>query len=405
MLHTGGPETWGARLRGRSLRTTLIIGLSVTALLGAACSAAPESVDTGLDGRDLPTRPALGGAPPNGDTPAHDGDDTGPVVEQPVTPPTQPTTTRPPATRPSTSFRAATVTARMADCQMFPRDHVLNAVNVDQLPVHPRSAEWLAHMGGSATPLRFPTSRIWESARGGMPFNIVDSRRIGFSQVLINAVYGNSYMGPFPLPSRPKVQGHPSAQWDRKVIVLDTAECLGYEILQYDPLIADLTGRHNGIGGARYALDTSARPTTWTTASRLPVLGQHVLVEEARAGRVDHVIGFCSDRISPAHQWPAAASDGVDPAAMPMGTWIRLRSDVDTSSFGPGSQAVAEALRERGAVLTDTCAHRFHLFGENSADWDDADLQMLRRLSANDFEVIDPTPMRMNDDRNSLAIR
>jgi hypothetical protein len=396
MLHTGGPETWGARLRGRSLRTTLIIGLSVTSLLGAACSAAPDAVDGDLGGGDSSTRPALGREAPVSGTPGRDGVDQTPVVEQPVTTEPRPT---------ATTYRPASVTAQMAGCQMFPRDHVLNAVNVDQLPVHPRSAEWLARMGGAATPLRFPTSRIWESARGGMPFNIVDSRQTGFSRVFINAVYGNSYMGPFPLPSRPKVQGHPSAQWDRKVIVLDTAECLGYEIIQYDPLIADLTGRHNGIGGARYALDTSARPTTWTTASRLPVLGQHVLVEEARAGRVDHVIGFCSDRISPAHQWPAAASDGVDPAAMPMGTWIRLRSDVDTSSFGPGSRAVAEALRERGAVLTDTCAHRFHLFGENSADWDDADLQMLRRLSANDFEVIDPTPMRMNDDRNSLAIR
>lgn len=401
MLHTGGPETWGARLRGRSLRTTLIIALGVTALVGAACSAAPDAVDDGLDGGNQSARPALGRQAPGpeapaGGSPGRDGVDPSPVVEQPVT-----TTPRPTAN----TFRATTVTARMAGCQMFPRDHVLNAVNVDQLPVHPRSAEWLAHMGGSATPLRFPTSRIWESARGGMPFNIVDSRQIGFSRVFINAVYGNSYTGPFPLPSRPMVQGHPSAQWDRKVIVLDTAGCVGYEIIQYDPLIAELTGRHNGIGGARYTLDTSARPTTWTTASRLPVLGQHVLVDEARAGRVDHVIGFCSDRISPTHQWPAAASDGIDPAAMPMGAWIRLRSDVDTSAFGPGSRAVAEALRARGAVLTDTCAHRFHLFGENSPDWNDADLQMLRSLTAADFEVVDPTPMRMSDDRNSLAIR
>lgn len=395
MLHTGGPETWGARLRGRSLRTTLIIGLSVTSLLGAACSAAPDGVDGGLEGGDSSTRPALGRETPVSGSPGRDGDDPTPVVEQPVT--TEP--------RPTTTFRPAAVTARMASCQMFPRDHYMNAANVDRLPVHPRSADWIARMGGSATPLRFPTSRIWESARGGMPFNLVDSRQIGFSRVFINPIYGNSYTGPFPLPARPKVQGHPSAQWDRKVIVLDTAECMGYEIIQYDPLITELTGRHNGIGGARYALGTNSRPTTWTTASRLPVLGQLVLVEEAQAGRVDHVIGFCSDRISPTHQWPAAASDGVDPAAMPMGTWIRLRSDVDTSSFGRGSRAVAEALREHGAVLTDTCAHRFHLFAENSPEWNDADLQMLRSLTAADFEVVDPTPMRMNDDRNSLAIR
>jgi hypothetical protein len=66
---------------------------------------------------------------------------------------------------------------------------------------------------------------------------------------------------------------------------------------------------------------------------------------------------------------------------------------------------VAEALRERGAVLTDTCGHRFHLHGENSAEWDDADLQKIRTLTAADFEVVDTTPMRANSDLNSLAIR
>jgi hypothetical protein len=396
MLHTGGPETWGARLRGRSLRTTLIIGLSVTSLLGAACSAAPDAVDDGLGGGDDSTRPALGREAPVRGAPGSGGADSGPVGAQPVTTVPAPT---------GATFRAPTVQARMAGCQMFPRDHFFNAVNVDQLPVHPRSAEWLARMGGATTPLRFPSSRVWESARGGMPFNIVDSRQTGFSQVVMNDVYFNAYKGPYPLPTRPRVEGHPSAQWDRKVIVLDTADCVGYEILQYDPLIRELTGRHNGIDGARYRLDTTARPTTSTTASNLPVLGQYVLVEEARAGRVDHVLGFCSDRISPAHQWPAEDSDGFDPAAMPMGTWIRLRADVDTSSFGPGSRAVAEALRERGAVLTDTCGHRLFLQGENSSEWNDADLQQLSRLTAADFEVIDPTPMRLNDDIDSLAIR
>jgi hypothetical protein len=306
----------------------------------------------------------------------------------------------------ATTFRPATVLAEMAGCQMFPRDHYMNAVNVDTLPVHPRSAEWLAYKGGDRTELKFPTSRIWDSARSGQPINIVDSREIGFSRVFMNTtVYANPFMGPYPLPARPLVQGHPTAQWDRRVLALDVADCVGYELIQYDPLITLMTGTHNAIGGARYPLDSTARPTTSTNAPRLANLGQYVLLKEARAGVVPHVIGFCSDRISPAHQWPARASDGVDPAAMPMGTWIRLRRDVDTSSFGKGSEAVAEALRERGAVLTDTCAHRFHLQAENSAEWDDADLQKIRTLTAADFEVVDTTPMRTNSDLNSLAIR
>lgn len=341
--------------RGRHFFLTMCIGIVAMATVGAACAAAPRN----------PTPPP------------------GPGI-----------------------FRPAAVQAKIANCSMYPVDHYMNATNIDLLPVHPRSQEWLEYMGGAAAPAKFPSSQIWQSARGGMPINVVDSRETGFVRVFINnTVYANPYMGPYPLPARPMVQGHPGAQWDRKVIVLDSAECIGYEILQYDPLITELTGRHNGIGGARYRLDSSSRPTTRTTASRVPVLGQHVLLAEAQAGKVDHVIGFCSNRISPDYVWPASASDGVDPSAMPMGTWIRLRSDIDTSSFGPGAQAVAEALREHGAVLTDTCAHDFHLFGENSPDWNDADMQMIRTLTAADFDVIDASAMRLNDDENSLAIR
>ena len=69
---------------------------------------------------------------------------------------------------------------------MHPADHFLNATNVDTLPVHPSSAAWLASMGGSAAELKFPTSRIWDSARSGMPINVVDSRITGFTTVVIN---------------------------------------------------------------------------------------------------------------------------------------------------------------------------------------------------------------------------
>ena len=124
------------------------------------------------------------------------------------------------------------------------------------------------------------------------------------------------------------------------------------------------------------------------------------------AGDVDHAIGFCSNRISTKFQWPARRSDGVvtSPDAMPMGTWIRLRSDADTSGFGPGRQHRRRGLREHGAILTDTCAHPFHLLAENSSGWNDDDLQAAAHAWTRTTSR-SSTPHSMRADTTSLRIR
>jgi hypothetical protein len=239
-----------------------------------------------------------------------------------------------------------------------------------------------------------------------MPINVVDSRITGFSDVMINpSASSKAYRGRYPIPPNPKVQGHPSAQWDKHLLMVDVADCTVYELIQYDPLIVALTGRHSALSGTRYPLDSVEWPGITTNSPNTPMIGQYVLHQEVVDGDVRHPIGFCTDSISTAHQWPARASDGrVDsPSAMPMGAWIRLRSDADLAGFGPGARTVARALREHGAVLTDTCSHDFHLMAENSSRWNDDDLQALRSLTAADFEVVDVRPMQA--DAGSFRIR
>jgi hypothetical protein len=289
----------------------------------------------------------------------------------------------------------------MGGCTLFPRDHYMNAVNVDTLPVLPQSANWLSDLGnGTPAPLKFPTSRIWQGARGGTPLNLVDSRQRGFTNVLLNYSYSpNAFRGPYPIPSDPKVQGHPSAQWDKHLLTVDVADCRAYELIQYDPFMVALSGIHSALSGASYPLDTTDMPRMTTNSPKTPMIGQYVRVDEVAAGEIPHVMAFCSDRISPSHLWPARDSDGVIPGpnAMPMGTWIRLKADVDASSFPAGARAVVEALRERGAVLTDTCSHSFSLLAENSASWNDSVMQQISRLTTSDFEVVDTTPMKVSE--------
>ena len=375
----------GTRLRGRPLHI-ITIGLSALAVLAAGCAATPDNLSDSA-GDTTATAPLRDGTPTTAATPT-----------------TRPA--RPPAGVPASTFRSATAPQSLGGCSLHPADHFLNATNVDTLPVHPESATWLAGIGGDSAILKFPSSRIWESARSGMPINVVDSRIIGFTNVAMNP-WGSSrsYRGPYPIPANPKVQGAPSAQWDKHLLIIDVADCSAYELIQYDPVIVALTGVHSALNGSHYPLDTTDFPYITTNAPQTPMIGQYVMRSEVLAGDVDHAIGFCSNRISTKFQWPARRSDGLVTSsdAMPMGTWIRLRSDADTSGFGPGASTVARALREHGAVLTDTCAHPFHLMAENSSGWNDSDLQALRTLNANDFEVVDSASMRA--DTTSLRIR
>lgn len=376
MRFSGGQERRIHRLRGRSLRNMVVV-VGVAALVGA-CAAAPEGDGTGADGVRAPATPS-DPAPPTSASPAPVGAGT---------------------------FRMAATRASTAGCAMFPPDHFLNTTGIERLPVHPRSAEWIRSLGGAGATVKFPTTSIWQSARGGMPINVVDSRVTGFSDVVMNP-WGSSrsYRGPYPIPDDVRVQGHPSAQWDRHVLIVDVADCTAYELIQYDPLVHRLTGVHTALSGTRYPLGSSEWPTMTTNAPKTPMLGQYVLVDEVERGSVDHVIGFCSDEISTAHQWPARKSDGVvtDPGAIPMGAWLRLRADADLSGFGPGARTVARALRTHGTVLTDTCAHDFLLQAENSDRWNDEDLQALRSLDATDFEVVDTASLQV--DGTSFRIR
>jgi hypothetical protein len=85
-----------------------------------------------------------------------------------------------------------------------------------------------------------------------------------------------------------------------------------------------------------------------------------------------------------------------------MGSWLRLKSSFDVSSLPPQSRVVARALQEHGVIVGDS-GPLAGIDGEPDVRWDDADLLKLRGLTLDDFEVVDPTPMKVAD--NSFAIR
>ncbi len=295
----------------------------------------------------------------------------------------------------------------MGGCALYPPEHYMNAVNVDTLPVEPRSAVWLDDLGGGEdASVHVTRSTLRDGVRGGTPLNVVDSRVTGFQNVWLNFSYKpKSFPGPYPIPPEPKVQGHPGAAWDKHLLVVDTADCRGYELIQYDPFLVALTGVHSALGGTSYPLDSTEMPATTTNAPNTPMIGQYIRADEVAAGDVPHVLAFCSNRVSSDHRWPARKSDGqLDGAgSMPMGSWIRLKDGVDPASFPGSARPVVETLRERGAVLTDSCGHSFSLLAENSTEWPDDHLKELRNLRASDFEVVDSSLMMVSPE--SFRIR
>lgn len=304
-----------------------------------------------------------------------------------------------------TTFQPSAVTANIGGCQLYPRNHFLNATNVDRLPVSASSAAWTSFLGGSSTQLVAGfTSSVWSGSRPGMPMNVVDSRKSGMTSVLFDYTYTDSYSGGYPVPANPVVEGAPNPEWDKHVIMVDQADCTSYELIQYDSLWRTLFGSVKALAGARVPLG-STTPVPTTNAAQTPMVGQNVLVSEVVAGKVDHVVGFCTTELHPGAVWPARASDGksTNPSAIRTGAWLRLKAGTSTSGFTGQARPVVEALRTHGAVLTDTCGQKFALMGENSTAWNDAELAQLGRLTAADFEVVDTAPMKVSD--SSWAIR
>jgi len=302
--------------------------------------------------------------------------------------------------RAPTTF-AATADRELAGCTLFTRNHFLNARHVDLLPVHPRSSTYIAFLGGGQANLHTPSSTIWEGSRTGMPINVVDSRLTGMEEIELDHSYtSRSHFGAYPVPENPRIQGYPGQAWDRHLVMVDVADCTAYELIQFDPDAPGLTGRRTALAGTRYPLSSPEMPRMTTNVANTPLVGQYVMVDEVNAGSVPHPIGACTSNGGSEATWPARMSDGPHdtPDAPPMGSWLRLRADVDLDRFSGQARPVAEAMRHHGIILTDTCPHPLSIMGENSDGWVKEEIRQLRELTAADFEVVDTTPMRVSED-------
>ncbi len=277
------------------------------------------------------------------------------------------------------------------DCPLFPADSIWHA-DVRGLDVHPRSAQWIASMGGPERRLH-PDLGPDENGRPyGIPYAVVDS---SFPRVPVRFTYG-AESDPGPYPFGPSIPVERSS--DRHALVVDRDACRLYELYA----VEWNGGAPRAGSGAVWDLrSNSLRPRGWTSADAagLPILPGLLRLDEVHAGHIDHALRITASRTDRSFLWPARHHAGAasDPSLPPMGAWFRLRADVDVSRFHPHTQVVLRALQTHGAVVADNGSN-WYVTGAADEGWDPQVIRELKSIPAGWFEAVDVSPLMVHPD-------
>lgn len=280
----------------------------------------------------------------------------------------------------------------LAGCPVFPADHVWN-VPVDHLPLHPRSADYVASIGANATMHPDFGEGLWEGGVIGIPYVTVPGSQ---PRVPLSFYYpGESDPGPYPIPDDAPVEGG----GDRHVLVLDRDDCVLYEVFDAE---LQLDGSWAAGSGAVFDMrGYELRPDGWTSADAagLPILPGLVRYDEVAAGEIRHALRFTAPRTQRAYVWPARhyASSRTDLELPPMGQRFRLRADFDASGFSAEAQVIVQALKTYGMMLADN-GSAWYLSGAPDERWDNGALRDLRELRGSDFEAVDVSSLMVDPD-------
>lgn len=296
---------------------------------------------------------------------------------------------------------AAAIPPPGTGCPVFPADNVWHA-DVSRLPVHPRSAAWLASMGGPDRRLHPDFGPNDGGYPYGIPYEVVPSGR---AKVGVTFGYADeSDPGPYPFSSATPIEGGADADGDRHALMVDPATCRLYEL--YD---AHWNGGAPTAGsGAVFDLRSNAlRPRGWTSADAagLPVFAGLLRRDEVLAGRVDHAVRVTASRTDRSYLWPARhfASATSDPNLPPMGAWFRLKAGFDVSRYRADTQVVLRAFQRHGMVLADNGSD-WYFTGAADAGWDPGFLAELKSVPAGAFEAVDLSSLMVHPDSGQMRV-
>jgi len=265
-------------------------------------------------------------------------------------------------------------------------------LDVSKQPVDPNSQRILARIGMD-TPLHPDFGGEWEGAPIGIQYVVVSK---GQAKVPVVFTYADeSDPGPYPIPSDAPIEGGPNSDGDRHILVLDRDSWMLWEVFNAHP---DGNGGWKAGGGAVWDLkQNQVRPSRWTSADAagLPILPGLIRYDEViEKGALEHAVRFTLSKTRQAYVPPAShwASEHQDDDLPPMGMRVRLKADYDVSGFAPEIQVILKALKTYGMILADNGSDLF-ISGAHDARWDSDMLRQLKRVTAQDLEVVEMKEM------------
>lgn len=295
----------------------------------------------------------------------------------------------------------AAVAPSIGGCPVLPANSIWNTP-VDRMPVHPRSADYIASIGADDNVHADFGSGLWDGGPIGIPYVVVPSSQ---PRVDVSFEYDDeSDAGLYPIPPNPPIEGGPSADGDRHILMVDSGACKLYELYAAYP---NGDGTWRAGSGAIYDLRSNAlRPDGWTSADAagLPILPGLVRRDEVASGEITHALRFTAPLTQRAYVWPARhfASDDADPALPPMGQRFRLKADLDISGFSPDAQVILRALKKYGMILADN-GSSWYISGSPDEGWDNDVLHELDVISGADFEAVDVSSLQVDPNTDAAS--
>lgn len=291
--------------------------------------------------------------------------------------------------------------ALVGGCALFAGDNVWN-VAIDDLPASDKSEAYVTSIGADVGLHADFGSGTWAGGPIGIPFCIV-----GGDQPLVDVTFyysDESDPGPYPVPTAAPIEGGSDSDGDRHVLVLDSDNCLLYELYDAHPRV---DGSWDAGSGAVFDLSSDTlRPQGWTSADAagLPILPGLVRYDEVQSGEIRHALRFTAPETQKAYVWPARhyASHLTDPDLPPMGQRFRLRSDFDLTGYSFETRVILTAMKRHGIILADNGASWF-ISGVPDERWDNDVLRELRTVHGVDFEAVDSASVMVHVDSGRAA--
>jgi hypothetical protein len=297
-------------------------------------------------------------------------------------------------------------------CPVLPKNNVWNAP-VDALPVAANSAAVIAYIDAHGATHLHPDfgAGLYQGAPIGIPYVAVPDAQ-AMVPIDFDSLGGwpdESDPGPYPIPANAPIEGGPSSDGDRHVLVLRQVSCLLYELYYSWPegqngcTVPGGTPGWCGLSGAVYDLHSNAlRPADWTSADAagLPILPGLARYAEDASGEIRHALRFTVSVSRRSYVWPARHQAGStnDADAPPMGLRVRLKSSFDVSGFSPQTRVLLQALKKYGLILADNGSN-WYLSGIPDDHWDnDALVSELAQVPGSAFEVVDVSSLELDPD-------